>query len=89
LSEAFSDTRWSLGLVAAFTSGLILDGIALAVGADRKFPGAAFVFGLLPGLILLVVSRLVKRPDFRAGMVVGAWFTISVGGLCGAMIAAS
>ena len=89
MSEEFSNTRWSLGLLAAFIPGLILDGIALGVGEDFKFPGAAFLFGLLPGLILLVVSRLVKRSDVRAGMVVGAWFTICVGGLCGAMIAAS
>jgi hypothetical protein len=89
LNEAFSNTRWSMGLLAAFIPGLILDGIALAAGADLRFPGAVLLFGLLPGLILFVVSRLVKRPDFRAGMVVGAWFTISVGGLCGAMIAAS
>ena len=84
--QQFSAGEWLKGAVLALTSGLAVGVIALAIAESVGTQSAGMVFGVIPGIILIAISRSARRNGFAQGMLFGGCIVVLLGGLCGSMV---
>lgn len=84
--QQFSMSEWLKGAAIALTSGFAINVIALALADGVGTQSAGMVFGVIPGIILIAISRSSHRPSFAQGMLFGGCIVALMGGLCGSMI---
>ena len=91
--KRFSCGEFLAGLAIALAAGWIGNGLAAAICGslfgkyDAHNPTAGVLIGIIPGIILILVSRGVTRVGVRQGMLLMSVFILLSGGLCGGGVA--
>jgi hypothetical protein len=87
-SVPFSLLAWIGGFLAALCVGAIGNVVAGAIGMSLQNHFAGGFFGVMPGLVFVVIGWSMKRqsPSFAGGLIVGGCVIALVGGACGAAL---
>ena len=85
-SKPFSLLAWIGGFVAALVMGAIGNLVAGVVGMSLQQAFAGAFFGVMPGLIFVVIGSSMRRSSrsMALGMIVGGCIIALIGGACGA-----
>lgn len=84
-AQRFSWGGWIGGFLAAFVLGSFGNAVVIAIGFQINVTAISTILGILPGLIMIVISRRTQRNSFASGLLVGACLIALLGGICGAV----
>ena len=72
------------GLLVAIIFGAIAAFFAGMVGMSTNSHPLAFLIGLLPGAIFVIIGALLRKKDgFAQGLIIGGCIIGLIGGICG------
>ncbi len=72
-----------VGLIISLLVGLIGNFIAGLAGSSTNSKALAFLIGVIPGLVFIGISRLVRNKGLSTGLFVGGCIVSLIGGVCG------
>jgi hypothetical protein len=84
---AFNAGLMIVGLLISLPVGAILNIIAGLAGSSTNSKPLAFLIGVIPGLVFIGISQLVRRnKGLSTGLLIGGCIVALIGGACGAAI---
>jgi hypothetical protein len=85
--QAFNPGLLIVGLIISLPVGAIGNLVAGLAGSSTNSKPLAFLIGIIPGLVFIGISQLVRRnKGLSTGFLIGGCIVALIGGACGAAI---
>jgi hypothetical protein len=75
-----------VGLIITLPVGLVANVIAGLAGSSTNSKPLAFLIGIIPGLVFIGISRLVRNKGLSTGLFIGGCIVALIGGACGVAV---
>ena len=84
--QAFNAGLMIVGLIISLPIGAIANVIAGLAGSSTNSKPLAFLIGVIPGLVFIGISRLVRNKGLSTGFLIGGCIVALIGGACGVAV---